>query len=375
MAESKSNPMKIVFFIESLHTGGTQRRLLELIGFLKQYTDFEMVLVLTEADIHFQKVDELGIKIEVLQRQRTKYDPRLFITFYRFCRSARPTVIHSWGMMTTFYAIPTKLMCRIPLITNMIADAKKNFKKYSLKNLFFYCNTIFSDVILANSKAGLEAYQISSRKSKVIYNGVRSDRFRQDFDSKKIRKEIGVEAPYVIIMLASFSKFKDYDLFLDVAKRVREIRNDTKFIGVGDGDTWKRIHRRICEEKIDNVLLTGKQQEVERFIAASDIGLLCTYSEGISNSIIEYMSLGKPVICTDITGGSVEIVVEGETGFCMERDVEKVAIKIDFLLKQEKLRKSMGIKGQERINSHFSLERFGNEFKLVYEGVIVRENR
>ena len=104
----------------------------------------------------------------------------------------------------------------------------------------------------------------------------------------------------MVVMVASFSKYKDYDLFVDVAKGIGKIRDDTTFIGIGDGSEWNRIQQRIKDEQINNIVLTGKQKEVERFIAASDIGLLCTYSEGISNSIIEYMSLGKPVISTDI---------------------------------------------------------------------------
>ncbi|HEY5124475.1 MAG TPA: glycosyltransferase family 4 protein, partial [Ignavibacteria bacterium] len=234
-------------------------------------------------------------------------------------------------------------------------------------------NILLSDVILSNSKAGLHAYQINSTKAKVIYNGVRSERFQQHFDTRKVRKELGVKTDYLVIMVASFSKYKDYDLFINVAKEIWKIRDDTTFIAIGDGSDFKRIQQRINDEQIDNILLTGKQKEVERFIAASDIGLLCTYSEGISNSIIEYMSLGKPVISTDINGGSSEIIIEGETGYCTERNTEKVVTAINFLLNDEKLRESMGNRGRERIHSHFSIDKFGNEFEIVYKEVLARK--
>jgi glycosyltransferase involved in cell wall biosynthesis len=365
--------LKILFFIENLWTGGTQRRLLELIAYLKQHTKYEIALVLTEDEIHFEKVYELGITIKVIKRRGIKYDPKLFLKFYRYCRLFKPDIIHTWGIMTAFYSIPAKLICRVPLITSMIADLNIIFKKFSLNNFFFNINLLFSDVILSNSKAGLQAYNINSTKAKVIYNGACPERFHQHFDKRKIREEIGVKTDYIVIMVASFSKYKDYDLFVDVAKGIGKIRDDTTFIGIGDGSEWNRIQQRIKDEQINNILLTGKQKEVEHFIAASDIGLLCTYSEGISNSIIEYMSLGKPVISTDINGGSKEIVIEGETGYCTGRNTKKVVTVINFLLNDEKFRESMGNKGRERINSHFSFDKFGNEFEIVYKEVLARK--
>jgi len=124
---------------------------------------------------------------------------------------------------------------------------------------------------------------------------------------------------------------------------------------------------RIEKEKIANVILTGKKEDVERIIAASDVGLLCTYCEGISNSIIESMALSKPVISTDLIGGSKEIILEGETGYCTERNIENNVEKINYLLNNRELRISMGIKGKERINTSFSIERMGKDYEIVYQ--------
>ena len=119
-------------------------------------------------------------------------------------------------------------------------------------------------------------------------------------------------------------------------------------------------------ENIENVVLTGRRSDVEQIIAASDVGLLCTFSEGISNSIIEYMALGKPVIVTDLKGGSKELVINGETGFCTERDILKVVDLINELIDDQVLRNSMGKKGKERITRFFSIKRMGEEFVDLY---------
>lgn len=366
--------MKILFFTESLTSGGKERRILELIQYLREHTDYEISLVITEDIIDYDYVYQLGIPLIIIKRERLKYDPKPFLKFYRYCREFKPDIIHAWGRMTTFYAIPTKLIRKIPLISSMIADAKRDYKIFSFDYLFFSSNILFSNVILANSKAGLTAHKVKSHKAKVIWNGVHLERFMQKYDVKKVKEELNVTTDFMLVMVAAFSLLKDYDLFLDVAKGIGKIRNDVTLIGVGFGSEWERIQQRIKDEHISNVILIGKRKDVESIMAASDIGILCTYAEGISNSIIECMALGKPVISTDIVGGSKEIILEGETGYCIERNAEKIVASIDYLLNNSELRILMGKKAKERISSCFSIKRMSEEFKLIYEDVLTHNS-
>jgi glycosyltransferase involved in cell wall biosynthesis len=152
-----------------------------------------------------------------------------------------------------------------------------------------------------------------------------------------------------------------------------EMRRDVTFLAVGDGPELKRIKKRVADEKISNVVLAGRRKDVERLIAASDIGLLCTWTEGISNSIIEYMALGKPVIATDQKGGSRELIDDGMTGYCTRRDVNSVTGLVNKLLNNTELRIRMGKRGKERIWTRFSIIRMGKEFQLLYEDVLLKK--
>ena len=329
-----------------------------------------MALVITEPAIHYDYVNELGIPVEIIERKFFKYDPRLFRKFYRYSSRFRPDIIHAWGRMTTFYAIPTKLLLKVPLISGMISDARRDFNRASLSYLFFKTDILFADIILSNSNAGLAAYKIKTPRARVIWNGANPERFQQKFDTEKTKKELGISNGLIVIMVAAFTNYKDYNLFLDVAKEIGRLRNDVTFLGVGDGPNLDTIRRRTDNESLTNILLPGSSNDVESLIAASDIGILCTYSEGISNSIIEYMALGKPVISTDLVGGSREIIIEGVTGYCTERNVGKLTALLNHLLDNPELRTSMGIKGMERIHSHFSIDQMGLNFNTVYAEVL-----
>lgn len=358
--------MKILFFIESFGAGGKERRLFELIHYLKHNTDFELSLVLMENKVHYDEIHELEVPITIIRRKGLKRDPRLFREFWKFCQGYKPDVVHTWGFMPTFYAVPVKIGLKIPLISSMITVARREFSLFSMNNLFFKISSTFSDTIVANSRAGLEAFNVKSRKARVIYNGVRLERFRQDFSRQKIIDSLNIKTPYIVIMVATFSRFKDYDLFLEIAKETARSRNDITFLAVGDGPCWSHIEERVVSERIENVILTGRRRDVESLVFAADIGILCTFSEGISNSIIEYMALSKPTIATDLSGGSKELIVEGQTGFCTEKNATKVAEKINYLIDNPGLRHSMGENGEARIRNFFSIDRMGMEFVNLY---------
>jgi glycosyltransferase involved in cell wall biosynthesis len=359
--------MRILFFMESLHGGGKERRSVELIRYLKeQPEEYVIELVLTEKEIYYDDIYKAGVRIHILKRKGMRYDPGIVFKFLKICRQFKPDLLHAWGKMATFYAIPARLVCGVPLISSLIADSQRSYGRLSRYALLRTINVTFSDVVLSNSIAGLKEYSIPESKGRVIYNGVRLSRFNPDEKGKNPREEFGITTPFLVIMVATFSHFKDYDLFVDVVKKTCTGRKDVTFMAVGDGPDLERIRKRIEREGITNIVLPGRRRDVERLVSASDIGLLCTKAEGISNSIIEYMASGKPVIATDITGGSGELIAAGETGYCVERDAAATAALINKLLDDEPLRKSMGRKGRERIKNLFSIDRMGQEFQTLY---------
>lgn len=360
--------MKILFFIESLRSGGKERRLIELLVFLREQTDFELQLVLTEDKIDYSYVKDLGIPIHIIKRKFLKKDPSLFFRFYRIAKKFKPDIIHTWGTMSTFYAIPTKLVLNKPLIANLIANSEKTHNKFSLSGFFHGFDYYYSDKILGNSNSGFEAYGLlQNPKIKLIYNGVRLERFDMKVDKQVIKKELSINEKYIIIMVASANKNKDYDLLLDVAKELVNEREDVRFLGVGGGTELERLNKRIKDENIYNINLLGRRTDVESLVFVSDIGVLFSPCEGLSNSIIESMALSKPVITTDRKGGSKELIEEGKSGFIMNRDVREIKEKLILLLDNENLRTELGKKGRQIIEERFTIEKMGNDYLDVYK--------
>ena len=361
--------MKILYFSESLHAGGKERRLVELLKGLSKFEDISMELALTRRDIHYTDIFNLNVKIHYIERKYLKKDPSLFFKFYRIAREFKPDIIHVWGNLAAIYAIPAKILLKIPLINNQITDARLHVKG----GLLSYKITFpFSDILIANSKAGLKSYNAPEGKSRVIYNGFNFDRIENLETPDKVREEFNINTKHVVGMVASFSLLKDYGTYIKAAQQVLNKNSDITFLCVGAGDD--RSYRKLVEPEFSNkIRFLGLQQNVESIMNICDVGVLMTnpdlHGEGISNAIMEFMALAKPVIATD-GGGTGELIKDGETGFLVKpKSPEELASKIEYLLDNDEIASNMGEKGNERIKQEFSMKKMVNSFVGLYETI------
>ena len=358
--------MKILFFIESLTSGGKERRLVELIKGLSKDESISMQIVLIQEIIHYKEIHSINIRIDYTKRKFLKKDPRIFYKFYKIAKNYKPDVIHVWGNMPAIYSIPTKILLRTPMINNQISDAPLQISSTVLNHKITF---LFSDKIIANSYAGLKTYNAPKNKSDVIYNGFDFSRINLLEDINRVREKFDVTTKLVVGMVASFSKKKDYKTYIEAANKLLKQNFDVTFLCIGSGDdtTYKEM---VETENRDRILFLGKQNNVESIMNICDIGVLSTYTEGISNALLEFSALGKPVVTT-FGGGNIELVSQEETGYLVDQESPgKLAEKIELLLNDESKRIDFGVKGKERIFKKFSIDKMIANFKDVYAKTI-----
>lgn len=353
--------MKILYFIESLGPGGKERRLVELICALVKNKDIICEIVLTRNEIHYQKILESGIKIHVLER-KVKKDPSIFWKFYSIAKKFKPDVIHVWGNMVATYAIPAKLILKIPLINNQITDAPLEPQK----KLNFKLNFFFSDKIIANTAIGLGKYNVEPKKSFVIYNGFDFDRIANLEPPEIIRKKFNIPSGFVVGMVATFSKSKDYNTFINASILVLKKRKDVCFLCVGSGNSIE-FENMVPSEYKNNILFLGTQNNVEAIMNACDIGVLASFGEGISNSLLEFMALGKPVIATNL-GGTPELIRDGYNGYLIEKsNPEVLAGRVIHLLNNKETVTRMSDQNKITIKEKFGIHKMESEFVKLYK--------
>jgi glycosyltransferase involved in cell wall biosynthesis len=362
--------MKILFFINCLAAGGKERRLIELMKTLKLRQDIEFELALMSNEIHYQEVFDLDIKIHYLIRT-TKKDLSVFHKIYKICKNYKPDIVHCWDSMSAVYVLPALKLINIKFVNGMVTDAPEKQNILNKDWLRAKITFPFSNVIIGNSQAGLSAYNAPRTKSICIVNGFDFKRLKTLIPDDKIRKDIGIKTKFVVGMVATFSKYKDYATYFTAAQILLKKRKDITFLALGKYTNSEEAKDLIEKQYLEHFLLLGRSSEVESFINSMDVCVLATFTEGISNSILEYMALGKPVIAT-WGGGTNEIVEDQKTGFLVSPiNPTELSEKIELLLNDEELRMRMGKAGKLRVHNNFSIDKMVDEFVINYQRIIV----
>lgn len=361
--------MKILFFIDCLSAGGKERRLIELMKSLLLRPDIEFIIVIMNDEIHYKEIFDLDIKIHYVIR-RTKKDLSVFYKFYRICKNYNPDIVHCWDSMTAIYTVLTCKLLNIKFVNGMIVNAPTKQNIFNKTWLRAKLTFPFSDLIIGNSKAGLEAYKVPKNKSFIIYNGFNFDRTINIINSDIIREQLNVNTKYLVGMVATFSKNKDYKTYFRAAQLLLNQRDDVVFLAIGNNTDSFACKSLIDNKHIKHFRLLGKKSDIESLVNAMDICVLATFTEGLSNSILEYMALCKPVIASS-GGGTNEIIEDTKTGFLINpSDPKELAEKMQILLSNVNLRKKMGLAGQERIKELFSIDNMTNKYVSFYKMIL-----
>ena len=202
---------------------------------------------------------------------------------------------------------------------------------------------------------------VRKEKIAVIYNGIDLGRFQQNGTAEDALVRLKLESIRgrpVITMVANFEyKVKDHPMLLRTARRVTREVPEAVFVVAGDGILREETERLADEMGLrEACLFTGRCASVPDLLAASDICVLSSQAEGFSNSILEYMAAGRPVVATNV-GGASEAIVESETGYLVNAgDDAAMAARLVDLLKDPERRRVMGGNGRHVVEERFSLE-------------------
>jgi glycosyltransferase involved in cell wall biosynthesis len=353
--------MRILFIMDALRRGGKERRIIELLKFLDvEKIDYRLVLIRSQISYPISK--EIEDKIVFVNKKRSK-SIRPFFKIFSAALKFKPLIIHTWGTQDFIYAFPTKIFLRTKLVNSQIMGSPPietiNWYNKFMNLIIFH----FSDIIVSNSRAGVETFNPPKIKTHVIYNGVDPNRFVISESRQDVKKKNGI-----VTMVASFTPEKGYHKFLDLAIYFMNQRDDTTFIFVGDGPNLKMIQTIAKEQKVSNILFLGQVDNVEEILYISDIGVLISpLGEGLSNSILEYMAMCLPVVASKI-GGNPELVTDGVNGFLIEGDdFDEYCKKISLLLDNPTLREKMGAIGNKMFMQKHNVFEMGKKFLTLYQ--------
>ncbi|MGY2908712.1 glycosyltransferase [Bradyrhizobium sp. URHC0002] len=370
--------MRVLHLIERLGPGGKERQIVELLRGLFAHRDIKSFVAVTDQEDDRFEIDREHAQVIQLDR-RGKRDLRLFKSLYELVSDLKIDIIHSWGSMCSIYAAPVAKLCGTALINGFVRDAPSHGTLWNKNYVWGKLTVPFSDVVVANSHAGLAAYGIPERKGLCIHNGFNPARISNLTDAAELRSNLGIATPHIVGMVANFAPRKDYATFVEMACRICRLRDDVTFLAVGTGETLQQVRDSVPPEHSLRIKFPGQRKDIESIANLFTVGVLVTdarlHGEGISNAITECMALGKPIVATN-DGGTPELVLEGQTGFLVpSHDAGVLTDRVLRLLDDRALADQFGIEGRRRVETAFSLDAMCNAYHCLYRRMAHRKAR
>ncbi len=307
--------------------------------------------------------------------RREGNDPRIVWQTYQLLRRERPDILHTHAWGTLYEGLVAGRLAGVPAIvhgehgTLQLSPRQVKAQRWGWQR---------ADRVLSVSSRLAEkmasAVGVPRECVSVIRNGVNLARFTNARSAEE-RRALGApdEKTILIGAVGRLVEVKDHATFIDAIHILRARGYDVLGVIAGDGPLKGNLQSRIERSGLDGrVRLLGHRPDVEAIFAGIDIFVQSSKSEGMSNTILESMASGLPVVATHV-GGADEMVIDGETGVLVPpSNAELLSAALERLVTNERLRETMGSAGRARAHREFSLERMIANYETFYTSLINR---
>lgn len=368
----------ILQLIGSFHLGGSERQAVQLTRLLVENGSHNIFLAaMNDEGVLRSEVEKIGFT-EIPEFPLTSFYDANFIrqlkNAARFMRENKIEIVQTHDFYTNVFGMFAAGLARVSV---KIAAKRETGGMRSKAQIFMERQAFrLADAIVANSEAVknyLVAGNVPTKKINVIYNGLDLEKFSNVTKSRReICEELNLppeeNTKFVTLVANLRHAVKNQKMFLRAAAKVVQMHADAHFVLAGEGELKNELAEFAKDMNIaGNVHFIGRCDNVPELLSVSEICVLTSIAEGFSNSIIEYMAAGKAVVATDV-GGASEAIVEGETGYLVQSDHDRILAKyLNELLDNEAKSKSFGKKGREIAERKFSLETQISKTLELYE--------
>ncbi|MFN0116956.1 MAG: glycosyltransferase family 4 protein [Elusimicrobiota bacterium] len=272
-------------------------------------------------------------------------------------------VVHTHSSKAGVLGRVSAFISRVPIIIHTVHGWSFNdLMNPILRQVFIVIEKFLSltstrIICVANSDKlkGLSLGIGNVNKYKIIRAGIDLDKWRSTKSTDKIKMELNIpKDEFVVGTIANFKPQKNPMAFIHIVYKVLNRMPNVHFIYVGDGPLRKACEEKVLELNIrPHVHFLGWRDDVNEIAQSFDIFLLTSLYEGLPCVFPQVMSIGKPVVATDVDGAS-EIVKNNINGFLgSPSDLDFFTNRIEYLLKNPSIRNEFGIAAKNSVNDEW----------------------
>ncbi|MEY4273280.1 MAG: hypothetical protein RL638_228 [Bacteroidota bacterium] len=351
--------------------GGAQSHLLILCEkFVQNNLEVEVILG-GRNTLLSQKLNELGIKtyeIESIRREISPwYDLLSLCVLIKILFRSKPSIVSAHSSKAGLLARIACYILSYPIIFTAhgwaFTEGVNPSKRKIYRQIEYFLAKVSSKIIAVSQydfDLAINENVCSKEKIELIHNGI--------IDSNLLRKTKNSEFVR-FVMVARFDIPKNHLLLI---KAFSEL-NGVKLYLVGDGpllnDSINYVRDKGLSEKVEFV---GFIENVKEFLTTMDVFILISDYEGFPMSTLEAMSVGLPVVISNV-GGATEAVFHGDNGFVVENDVSNIKSAIAQIASDNQLRLEMGVRSRQIFLENFEANIMVSKTLDLFRSVITKK--
>lgn len=383
-------PVKLLNFVTGFYGGGTEGQVLQLGRTLDRHRFTMQFATLRKDGDLLPAYQALEAPITEF-RIRNLHSPQTFLQMIRFARHLRrekTEIMHSYNFYSNVFAIPAARLANVPVVLASIRD--RGVYMTSAQKLLQKWVCRLADRILVNADSirdwlleqGYEAHKIV-----VIKNGIDLSLYDKTVQRPGVRAQLGIPPRVpLVVMMSRLNKQKGVEDFIRAAALINQSHPDVWFLVVGgklqytddvfSEDTAYLASLKQLTHELGlghRVVFAGHRSDTPAILSCVDISVLPSHSEGLSNTLLESMAAGLPVVATNV-GGSPELVKDGINGLLVPPKapgpLARAVMKIleHPLLAQEFRRQALKIASE-----NFSLAKMTADTQALYDAELERQ--
>jgi len=360
--------LRVLFMIDELDIGGTEQQILETARRIDR-SRFEPLVCCFRHGAKAREIEELGVPV-LHEPKHLKADPGFVVRLARLMRRERVDLLQTYLWTANTWG---RLAARMAGIRHVVASERNvDIWEERYKRVIGRWLARSTDRVIANSEAVrrylLDRGGLAPDKVVTVYNGVNFDRFRTGCDPAVRRAELGLPEDAILAgVVARVEPAKDHATLLRALALISRRLPRLHLAVVGGGSEVARLQASAHELGIaDKVHFTGARTDAAEWLQSLDVSVLSSVKEGLSNTVLESMAAGRPMVVTDV-GGNAEVLVDGETGFIVPpRDPAAFGEALARLASSPDMMARFGRAGRKRVHTMFSVSRMVARTESLY---------
>lgn len=375
-------PPLVAHVIYALSTGGLENGLVNIINRAPADRFRHVIICITTADDFAARITADDVRVVQLHK-REGHDPGYLLRLWRLFRELRPDIIHSRNLP----ALETQLLSiGLPGVRRVHGEHGReitdldgtNWKYLAFRRLMRPFIHRYIAVSRDLERWLIESVRVAPMRVRQIYNGVDHERFspRSDRSAASLPGSWQeLDDLLVVGTVGRLTPVKDQQTLLRAIAELRraapELCRRVRVFIVGDGPLRQDLSELADKLGLrDMVWLPGDRDDIPALLAATDVFVLPSLGEGISNTVLEAMASGVPVIATAV-GGNVELVADGVNGRLVPVGNPAVlAAALRAMLEDGQVRARQGANARARVCERFDWNSTVDAYLGVYDELL-----